>query len=143
MGKKIMANNRMYTSEEIGKLYNDEGMSISLIEYRLGISRDAIVKLLDSYDKKYNKEKYLESHQVNDLVSGVYLYKAKYYDIEGVISKKYTRACKVEITGGDNLPDELLNNVVVTMNSRLKVIEKDHLSQEDFNTLGDKTLENA
>lgn len=119
---------RSYNCEDIGKLYNEENMSVSLIEYRLGISRDTVVKLLDAYDKKYNEEKYLHSHQVNDLVSGVYLHKAKYYDFIGVISKKYTRACKVEWVGGDELPDELLNNIIVTMNSRLKVMEKDHLS---------------
>lgn len=118
--------------EVIGRYYYDEGMSISYIEYKHGVSRERVIELIDEYDRHYNAEKYLNTPQVKDLVQGIYLYKAQTYDIIGVIAEKYTRSCKIEVLGGDALPTELLGVIVLPMNGRLTILEKDFMAAEDY-----------
>lgn len=118
--------------ETIGKYYYEEEMSISYIEYKHGVSRDRVIEMIDEYDRKYNAEKYLTTPQVKDVVHGIYLYKAQTYEIVGVISEKYTRSCKIDVIGGDKIPSELLGVIVLPMNGRLKIIEKDFMDSKSY-----------
>lgn len=119
-----MANGSKIKMEDIGNFYYNEDMSISYIEYKHGIARDKVIELLDAYDKEYNKEKYKNTAQVNDLVRGVYLYKGRIYEVEGTVAIKYTRSVILHITGGDELPHELLNVVLIPKKSVFKILEK-------------------
>lgn len=127
-----MVGQKKVSFELIGKYRYEEGMSISYIEYKHGVPRDRVIELLDEYDRKYNAEKYLNTPQVKDLVQGIYLYKAQTYDIIGVIAEKYTRSCKIEVIDGDKLPSELLGVIVLPMNGRLTIIEKDFMEVKDY-----------
>lgn len=127
-----MVNQSKVTAELIGKYFYKQEMSISYIEYKHGVSRDRVIELIDEYDRKYNAEKYLNSPQVNDVVHGIYLYKAQTYEIIGVITDKYTRSCKINVIAGDKIPDELLGAIILPMNGRLKIIEKGFMESKEY-----------
>lgn len=127
-----MVGQKKVSFEVIGKYFYEDEMSISYIEYKHGVSRDRVIELLDEYDRKYNAEKYLNTPQVKDLVQGIYLYKAQTYDILGVISEKYTRSCKIEVIDGDKLPSELLGVIILPMNGRLTIREKEFMEAKDY-----------
>lgn len=112
-----------YDSEKIFDMVCNQNISISTIEFKYGIHRNELLELLSEYHIKNKTDYYYNEVQKGDKVSFYYIYEYRSYFIVGRVRKKYMNSILVDRVGGDELPSELLDLIVIPSNA-VTIMEK-------------------
>lgn len=103
-----------YDAEKIYNLVEKENVAISYIEFKYGIHRSDIIRLINEHGAGLEENKNNKSFIVEgQVVEANYIHDYSLYKIKGTIIKKYLNSVIIEWLSGDELPAELLNKAVV------------------------------
>lgn len=115
--------NGKYDSEKIYDLVYNENVRLSTIEFKYGIHKNDLLTILNEYHEQHQIADYDKEAYKGDIVSSYYTYEYNIYFIIGEVLKRNMNSVMIQRLDGDELPDELLNRIVVSI-SELNIVKK-------------------